>query len=108
MARDDDDDRHEAGAPLIISHYADTFTQRREADGDRVEGPPLGGSGSRFMWALTLSAGISGFLFGYEYVLFAVLFAAFPGLPCSLTSSIELLISETKKILHYFFEMYIY
>lgn len=70
MTREDGDDSHTVGAPLITPGAADTFTLRQEIDRDQAEELLSSDSGSSFMWALTLSACISGLLFGYEYVSF--------------------------------------
>ena len=75
----EDDFRAGSGAPLLVEFrdYGSGF------------GPPLAGNihaedraaagwarrqdlGTWFMWALTFSAGISGLLFGYEYVVGAL------------------------------------
>lgn len=68
MTRDEDHGSYRVNAPLIRPDAADTFSQRREVNGDHSEDPSSSDSGSIFVWALTLSASISGILFGYEYV----------------------------------------
>jgi hypothetical protein len=55
-----------AEAPLLVASNAE--------DNQDDVGTPQGNrsvnrSGSKFIWALTCSTGISGLLFGYEYVL---------------------------------------
>lgn len=70
---DDDDDNDDAGSaakPLIASsqeHGSDGGTRRYDDDDDG-EGVKVGLG--LFMWILTFSAGVSGLLFGYEYVYF--------------------------------------
>lgn len=68
MTRDDDHDSHGANAPLIVPGAVDAFTQRQEVNEDQAEDSPSNDPGSTFLWALALSACISGLLFGYEYV----------------------------------------
>lgn len=73
MSRDDDDntaaahesepliqDADDAGGPAAIRLAI-------VSDGDGVDESTLGAPGL-FIWALTFSAGVSGLLFGYEYV----------------------------------------
>ena len=70
MNRGDEVD-HQSGpnAPLLAS---DQVIPHHESDPEHndLEVTDLGHtySGGRFIWALTCSAGISGLLFGYEYV----------------------------------------
>jgi hypothetical protein len=67
------DEETDTGAPLLSGerHYGLSGSH-----GDDRESTPAGSSaasrrdsGTWFIWALTLSAGISGLLFGYEYVI---------------------------------------
>lgn len=60
MSGDDDDtaDHHGTSAPLLSRSESPTVDTVRED----------GYTGGRFIWALTFSAGVSGLLFGYEYV----------------------------------------
>ncbi|KAF3492020.1 myo-inositol transporter Itr1 [Arthroderma uncinatum] len=61
MARADEDGR-DAAAPLLDGpSHAD-----EEGNTYETQDITLKGSGTWFIWALTLSAGISGFLFGYD------------------------------------------
>lgn len=68
MTTDDGHANRGANAPLIASGAVDTAAQLQEVYEDQAEDLPSGDSGSAFVWALTLSACISGLLFGYEYV----------------------------------------
>lgn len=61
MQRDETDH-----VPLLAA--ADASPDYHEADDD-VSASELKYSGGWFIWSLTFSAGISGLLFGYEYVL---------------------------------------
>ncbi|KAK2760975.1 hypothetical protein FQN54_002217 [Arachnomyces sp. PD_36] len=55
------------GTPLIVPPTADTLNQQHAADDEgQAEESSLHDLGSSFMWALTLSACISGLLFGYD------------------------------------------
>ncbi|KAM5497891.1 hypothetical protein McanMca71_007178 [Microsporum canis] len=63
------EDTHDATAPLLESprvDYVDSPHAIDENDTYTAEDLMLKGSGTWFIWALTLSAGISGFLFGYD------------------------------------------
>lgn len=68
MNRGDEVDQSGPNAPLLSDHA----THHHESDHDHndleVTDPRHTYSGGRFIWALTCSAGISGLLFGYEYV----------------------------------------
>ena len=68
--RNDEHDRTGPNAPLLASDGAVPF---RESNYDshndsEIINPGLEYTGGWFIWALTFSAGISGLLFGYEYV----------------------------------------
>lgn len=52
-----------AVAPLLAANNSDENQNNFTLQGDRIGSS----SGSKFIWSLTLSAGISGLLFGYEY-----------------------------------------
>lgn len=69
----DDDVRGSAGAPLLAGSRNYGSGPESPADGgggEAVAGWPRSRDlGTWFMWALTFSAGISGLLFGYEYVM---------------------------------------
>lgn len=70
MNRGDEIDQSGPNAPLLASDHA---IPHHEGDHDHndleVTDPGHTYSGGRFIWALTCSAGISGLLFGYEYVI---------------------------------------
>lgn len=53
-------------APLLVANNADVHDRRGDHD-EPLQNLKSKGSGDRFVWALTFSAGISGLLFGYEY-----------------------------------------
>lgn len=70
MSRGDEHERTGPNAPLLASDGAEHL---HEGDYDspnssEIIDPGLEYSGGWFIWALTFSAGISGLLFGYEYV----------------------------------------
>jgi hypothetical protein len=52
-----------AAAPLLAANNSDESQDDSTLQGDRIGSS----SGSKFIWSLTFSAGISGLLFGYEY-----------------------------------------
>lgn len=66
-AEDETTDFHE-GQPLISDAEDDHNQQSRHSDEDNVDESVIESPGL-FIWALTFSAGVSGLLFGYEYVL---------------------------------------
>lgn len=70
MNRGDEIDQSGSNAPLLARDQAVSQRERNEHDqGDyEIIDPELEYSGGWFIWALTFSAGISGLLFGYEYV----------------------------------------
>lgn len=66
-----EEDTLDAAAPLLESPRHDNTSSpntRDEDDTSVIDVLSLTGTGTWFIWALTFSAGISGFLFGYEYV----------------------------------------
>ncbi|WEW55570.1 hypothetical protein PRK78_001001 [Emydomyces testavorans] len=77
MQAADEDDANNAGAPLLPESPASLRSQSgsrtllgggEEASANtNADTERLSGSGTWFIWALTVSAGISGLLFGYEY-----------------------------------------
>lgn len=64
MAGAYEQDQAGPNAPLLASSHTDLDTN----DHDESLASELEYSGGWFIWALTFSAGISGLLFGYEYV----------------------------------------
>lgn len=70
MNRGDEIDQSGLNAPLLPPDQAVSQHERNEHDHSdyAIIYPKLEYSGGWFIWALTLSAGISGLLFGYEYV----------------------------------------
>ena len=64
MTDADEQDLSSPNAPLLTSSHASTGHD----DHDERLTSELEYSGGWFIWALTFSAGISGLLFGYEYV----------------------------------------
>ena len=79
MTEPDEESRSSAGTPLLHPErnygsgpHSPLFTRNdgeRNDPEDVVESSGPQGLGTWFVWALTLSAGISGLLFGYECVL---------------------------------------
>lgn len=68
MSRGDEADRSDPNAPLLASDRAispDNGDRDARASRSQID---IDYSGGWFIWALTFSAGISGLLFGYEYV----------------------------------------
>lgn len=64
----DENDYLSSNAPLLSpDHPIDRDSYDRSSGGSLDA--ERGYSGGRFIWVLTLSAGLSGLLFGYEYVL---------------------------------------
>ena len=68
----EEDDNYETSAPLIqqaATPALDRLRQQVEEEQAAANAPKTERtSGGWFVWALTFSAGISGLLFGYEYV----------------------------------------
>lgn len=66
MTGADEQDQSGPHAPLLASSHASS--DHDDNDHDESLASELEYSGGWFIWALTFSAGISGLLFGYEYV----------------------------------------
>jgi SP family myo-inositol transporter-like MFS transporter 13 len=67
------DEETDTGAPLLSDERNYGLSGSHGDDGESAPAGSLaasrGDSGTWFIWALTLSAGLSGLLFGYEYVI---------------------------------------
>lgn len=78
MNRGDEIDQSGPNAPLLPSDHAITHHEGDHDHNDpEATDPGHTYSGGRFIWALTCSAGISGLLFGYEYVQRALFYPPF-------------------------------
>ena len=64
----DENDQPSSNAPLLSSDHPVDRDSHDPNSGESIN-VERGYSGGWFIWVLTLSAGISGLLFGYEYVL---------------------------------------
>ena len=70
MSRGDENERTGPNAPLLASDGAEHLHEDDydSPNSSEIIDSGLEYSGSWFIWVLTFSAGISGLLFGYEYV----------------------------------------